>query len=136
MPRKLTLTRDVSKAECPWLEINLKSGSCVYEYTDHTFGCVDAMKGIACTWMPNEPPFFEVPRDAVSGLKPELTLTELSKIIAGEMEAPEGFYDDAPRPPDPKSVRKWKRQAAKARSMRPRKRKKVEEPVEIQAVDW
>lgn len=59
----MKLVRDVTKAECPWLEEDLPSGLEVHKFTGCTYGCVGA--GIAVTREPGVNPFFEVPRAAV-----------------------------------------------------------------------
>ena len=65
MSKKLTLNQDVLKKNHPWLERDYKKGETVYEYTDHTYGCITD-SGIAVTEVEDEIPFFEVPIEAVS----------------------------------------------------------------------
>lgn len=60
---QLSLTRDVLKSECPWLERDMKKGEFVFTYDGCTYGCIGA--GIACTAKPGETPFFELPADAL-----------------------------------------------------------------------
>jgi hypothetical protein len=60
---RLRLTRDVPTAECPWLGRDMKAGETVYRYDGHTYGCLT--DGIPCTIRYGEPPFFELPREAV-----------------------------------------------------------------------
>lgn len=57
------LTRDLTKAECPWLKADLREGTIVHEYTGHTYGCISS-KGIACS-RDGGTPFFELPREAL-----------------------------------------------------------------------
>ena len=59
-----TLTRDVQKSECPWLDRDMRKDEIVHRYSGYTYGCVG--DGVACTERPNETPFFEIPRDALS----------------------------------------------------------------------
>lgn len=58
-------TRDISKNECCWLENDIQSGTTVYRYDGYTYGCVSAA-GMACTFQPNETPFFELPRSSLT----------------------------------------------------------------------
>lgn len=62
---KLTLTRDIPKSECPWLDDDLKSGAEFFEYSGHTYGCIGPY-GIAVSVEDGVTPFFEVPREALS----------------------------------------------------------------------
>ena len=62
--RAYTLTRNVTKKECDWLDRSLKKGEIVYEYTGPTYGCISG-NGSAFTLTKNETPFFELPDDAV-----------------------------------------------------------------------
>ena len=73
--RMLYITRDVFLEECPWLARGLSKGMIVFEYRDHTYGCVGP-NGIAVTFVDGERPFFEVPRDAVSDRLPIAEATE------------------------------------------------------------
>ena len=61
----MKLSRTVTKSECPWLDNDLPAGLEIHEYHGHTYGCVGT--GIAVTLEAGKNPFFEVPRDAVSG---------------------------------------------------------------------
>lgn len=58
----MKLSRDVTKAECPWLDADLSAGTEVYRFDGCTYGCIGS--GIAVTRQPGELPFFEVPHDA------------------------------------------------------------------------
>jgi hypothetical protein len=60
----MILNRDVTKTECPWLDEDLPAGLEVHQYNGCTYGCVGA--GVAVTMSPQQTPFFEVPRDAVT----------------------------------------------------------------------
>lgn len=62
--KELILNRDVTVEECFWLERDFKKGEKVYEYTGHTYGCVQR-SGTACSMVPGETPFFELPTEAV-----------------------------------------------------------------------
>ena len=59
---KLVLTRDVPRAECQWLDRDMKRGETVYRYNGCTYGCIAG--GVACTENPGQTPFFELPIDA------------------------------------------------------------------------
>jgi len=63
MSRQLILTRDVTPGECSWLHKTFAEGIMVYAYSGCTYGCI--ADGIACTEVPGETPFFELPRDSV-----------------------------------------------------------------------
>lgn len=65
---KYILTRDVTTAECPWLERDYKKGEMVFEYHGYTYGCV-SYDGIAFTMVENETPFFELPMNSVESMK-------------------------------------------------------------------
>lgn len=62
---KLTLTRDVPKSECHWLDRDMKSGETIYRYSGVTYGCIGP-NGTACSFEPDLGPFFELPRNALS----------------------------------------------------------------------
>lgn len=62
--RKFSLSRDVTRTECPWLRRDLQAGETVFHYTGPTYGCV--ADGVAVTEKSGEHPFFEVPRDALT----------------------------------------------------------------------
>jgi hypothetical protein len=62
--RQFLLTRNVTKAECPWLDQDFEKDDNVYEYTGPTYGCISP-KGKAFSMRPNQVPFFELPNDAV-----------------------------------------------------------------------
>lgn len=65
MTTRLTLTRDVTRHECPWLDEDLKKGTPVWSYHGHTYGVVSP-RGIAVTAKAAETPFFELPSNALS----------------------------------------------------------------------
>ena len=67
-PKKLRMTRNVTQAECKWLDRDLKEGEVVFEYDGHTYGCVTPT-GVAVTMQRNKLPFFEVPGDSVKASK-------------------------------------------------------------------
>ncbi len=144
MSRKLILTRDVSKSECPWLEIALRSGSSVYEYTGQTHGCFDTTKGVARMGMPDQTPFFEVPRDALDGLEVEVTIGDIMRAIAGEKELPESFYDNLePHGPSAKSLKRdkeirkieWARKRALRRKLNRKKPLELPEVIDT-GIEW
>lgn len=56
--------RDITTGECPWLDEDIKKGTVVYEYEGCTYGCIG--KGMACTLIEGEDPFFELPIDCLS----------------------------------------------------------------------
>lgn len=57
------LIRGVSTNECPWLDAPLLAGELLYIYPGYTYGAI--RDGMPLTREPGEPPFFEVPRDAI-----------------------------------------------------------------------
>lgn len=57
------LTRDVTTAECPWLDADLPAGDLLFIYPGYTYGAI--RDGMPLTREPGETPFFEVPRDAI-----------------------------------------------------------------------
>ena len=62
----LKLVRDVPKAECDWLERDLKAGDVMYLYKGATYGVVGP-SGVAVTLSSSgEPPFFELPASALA----------------------------------------------------------------------
>ena len=61
---KLHVTRDVTPAECPWLERTVTKGEPVYRFDGCTYGCIS--DGIAVTYQDGKTPFFELPNDALS----------------------------------------------------------------------
>lgn len=62
--KRMILVRDVSVSECPWLSNGFLVGDLVFHFTKPTYGCIGS-KGIACSIVENETPFFELPADAV-----------------------------------------------------------------------
>jgi len=60
----MILVRDVSVSECPWLDDDLYAGDTVFRFTQPTHGCVSS-KGVPCSIVEDEYPFFELPADAV-----------------------------------------------------------------------
>lgn len=62
---RLTLTRDVPKSECPWLDRDMREGEAVYRFSGVTYGCLGP-NGIAVSAEPDATPFFEMPRDALA----------------------------------------------------------------------
>lgn len=61
---KVTLNRDVTTKECPWLESDLNKGQEIFTYSGYTYGCIQPY-GTACSMVDGETPFFEVPTDAI-----------------------------------------------------------------------
>jgi len=61
MPQKFKVNKTILKSECYWLNNDIPEGTELYEYTEHTYGCIG--DGIACSMLPNKTPFFEVPLD-------------------------------------------------------------------------
>jgi hypothetical protein len=62
--KALTLKRDVTQKECPWLDADLPKGTQVWIYDGPTYGVVTS-NGIAVTAKVDETPFFEIPQNAV-----------------------------------------------------------------------
>lgn len=60
--KRYELTRDVTPAECHWLDRAFKAGEVVHHYSGVTYGCIGA--GVACS-ADGKTPFFELPRDAL-----------------------------------------------------------------------
>ena len=60
---KRILYRDVSQAECPWLERDYLKGEVLHEFHGCTYGCT-SRKGRAMS-LDGETPFFEIPNDAL-----------------------------------------------------------------------
>ncbi len=65
MSKVLTLTRDVTQMECPWLDRDLPKGTNVWSYHGYDYGVVSS-KGVAVTAKEAETPFFEIPSDAIT----------------------------------------------------------------------
>lgn len=64
MSTRLTVTRDVTPEECPWLQAGIAKGTTVYAFHKHTYGCIG--NGRAVTFKPDgDYPFFELPHDAL-----------------------------------------------------------------------
>lgn len=60
---KFKTTRNITKAECPWIDKDVQAGTTVYQYFGPKYGCTG--NGIAVTLKEGKEPFFEVPKDAV-----------------------------------------------------------------------
>lgn len=63
-PTVFSVARDVTPAECPWLDATIKAGTEVYQYHGYTYGCI-SHRGRAVTSTRDEGPFFELPADAL-----------------------------------------------------------------------
>jgi len=61
---ELTIIRDITTDECPWLNETIKKGARVFKYVGCTYGVVSD-NGIAVTIKKDTTPFLEVPIDAV-----------------------------------------------------------------------
>lgn len=61
---RLTLTRDVTREECHWLDRDFAKGEHVYSFHKYTYGCVSG-SGRAVSLVDDEYPFFELPRAAL-----------------------------------------------------------------------
>ena len=59
-----TLTRTVTKTECPWLPADLPKGFEVYEFVGYTQGGV-SRGGVAVSRELDTTPYFELPKNAV-----------------------------------------------------------------------
>lgn len=62
---RMTLIRDVTKEECPWLAHDMKQGTYVYTYHKHTHGCIGP-GGLPVTLEDDQPPYFELPINALA----------------------------------------------------------------------
>jgi hypothetical protein len=60
---KYVVTRDVTKAECPWLDDEVKSGTQVHRFSGCTYGCISE-NGTAVTF-DKDGPFCELPDDSL-----------------------------------------------------------------------
>ena len=63
-PTRYRITRTLTSEECWWLSETVNEGEVVYEYLGYTYGAISPA-GIPVSRVPDEIPFFEVPRDAV-----------------------------------------------------------------------
>lgn len=61
---KLVTKREVTRAECPWLDSDIAPWTVVYPYTGCTYGCI-SQTGKAVSLKDGEEPFFELPLDAI-----------------------------------------------------------------------
>jgi|WetSurMetagenome_2_1015567.scaffolds.fasta_scaffold00674_27 hypothetical protein len=68
---RLVLTRDIFVMDCPWLDRAFEKGDLVWAYHGCTYGCVSD-GGRAVTLHDGQLPFFELPRDALAPVRPEL----------------------------------------------------------------
>jgi hypothetical protein len=59
------LIRIVTPQECPWLNRTFEIGETVYRYLGHTYKLI-GKQGSAFSIEMGVPPFFELPKDAVS----------------------------------------------------------------------
>ena len=62
---QLCVTRKVSVEESNWLDRSVEPGEVVFRYTGVTYGCITE-SGVAVSRGFNQPPFFELPMDAVT----------------------------------------------------------------------
>jgi hypothetical protein len=62
-PLVYKLTRDVTKDECTWLNVDLAKGTVVYKYQGYTYGCIGP-RGMAVS-LARGGAFLELPRDAL-----------------------------------------------------------------------
>ena len=60
----LVTTRTITQQECPWLDMDMPSGTAVWEYNGCVYGCISST-GVAVTAKAAETPFFEIPADAL-----------------------------------------------------------------------
>lgn len=65
---RIELTRDVTRAECPWLEADLPRGTVLRYFDGCTYGCI-SNRGIPASQDGNYP-FFEIPDNAWREMKP------------------------------------------------------------------
>lgn len=66
---KYRVSRDVTRAECSWLDADVQAGKVVFEYQGCTYGCISPA-GRAVSLVPDTTPFFELPIDALE-LQPD-----------------------------------------------------------------
>ena len=62
--KPMTLERDVTKSECPWLKADLPKGTVVYYFDGETYDCLTD-EGMPVTLTKEDTQFWEVPRSAV-----------------------------------------------------------------------
>ena len=65
---KYIVIRKIYTDECPWLYNDISSGTILFGFPGHTYGCVSG-NGRAVTLKDGETPFFEVPKDAIEVIK-------------------------------------------------------------------
>ncbi len=68
MSAAIRVLRDVTPAECWWLDAVIPAGTTVFRFDKPTYGCVTPA-GIAVSLVEGEYPFFELPLDAVADVK-------------------------------------------------------------------
>ena len=83
------ITRDLDSKECPWLSEPVRAGEVVYLYSDYTYGIIGG--GIAVTRLPNELPFFEVPKNAIEPANESMPLRKA--LLGAGFEALDDVLD-------------------------------------------
>lgn len=92
-----TVTRDVTRKECRWLESDVPAGTVLYEYWGYTYGCIHT--GIAMSKEPGKEPFFEMPRDALSK-RNCIMIKEVTSPIADLEDVRKAVFGDVGDEPD------------------------------------
>lgn len=64
MEPALTVIRDVTRKECPWLDNDIVAGTKVFAYWGCTYGCISP-SGRAVSLEQGKEPFMEIPVDAL-----------------------------------------------------------------------
>lgn len=63
---KLVTTREITVAECPWLDEDIPAGTELVSFYKYTYGCIGP-NGRAVS-LTGDYPFFEVPRNAIASM--------------------------------------------------------------------
>jgi hypothetical protein len=69
---KYILTREVLISECKWLNRDFIKGEILYFYEGATYNCI-SKRGFPFSEKLNEAPFFEIPQNAVTTLKYDMS---------------------------------------------------------------
>jgi hypothetical protein len=64
-PQRLTVTRIVTRTECPWLRADLNVGDELYRFTGAMYGVITNGSAACVRNADGSGPFFEVPIDAI-----------------------------------------------------------------------
>ncbi len=63
----LLVAREVTQEECPWLPRTLEPNEVLFRFTQQTYGACSSENGMPVSFVKDEYPFFQVPRDALIG---------------------------------------------------------------------